>query len=64
MLPCCRCRWLATGLGLVTMVLLGEWFCVRREMQDIPLSELGWELLGGGGAGGGEEGGGRPAILP
>lgn len=21
------------------MVLLGEWFCVRRELQDIPLSE-------------------------
>lgn len=26
-------------MGFVVMVLLGEWFCVRREMQDIPLSE-------------------------
>jgi hypothetical protein len=26
-------------VGFVVMVLLGEWFCVRRELQDIPLSE-------------------------
>lgn len=30
--------WLATAGGMLVMVLLGEWFCVRREMQDIPLS--------------------------
>jgi hypothetical protein len=33
------CRWAATGIGMLTMVLLGEWLCVRREMQDIPISE-------------------------
>lgn len=38
---CCAVRWLATAGGMVVMVLLGEWFCVRREMQDIPLSECG-----------------------
>jgi hypothetical protein len=35
-------------VGFAVMVLLGEWFCVRREMQDIPLSEwpaLALELL-------------------
>jgi hypothetical protein len=30
-------------VGFAVMVLLGEWFCVRREMQDIPLSE--WSAL-------------------
>jgi hypothetical protein len=32
-------RWIANLVGFVVMVLLGEWFCVRREMQDIPMSE-------------------------
>lgn len=34
----CR-RWITNGLSLLTMSLLGEWLCVRRELADIPLSE-------------------------
>lgn len=34
-----RNRWATNTIGLLIMSLLGEWLCVRREMQDIPLSE-------------------------
>eukprot|EP00879_Flechtneria_rotunda_P011595 GHRR01012111.1.p1 GENE.GHRR01012111.1~~GHRR01012111.1.p1 ORF type:complete len:279 (+),score=77.62 GHRR01012111.1:492-1328(+) len=34
--------WIANSVGFVTTVLLGEWFCVRRELQDIPLSLHKW----------------------
>eukprot|EP00878_Enallax_costatus_P026067 GHUV01027944.1.p1 GENE.GHUV01027944.1~~GHUV01027944.1.p1 ORF type:complete len:218 (+),score=52.28 GHUV01027944.1:645-1298(+) len=34
--------WIANSTGFLIMVLLGEWFCVRREMQDIPLSMNKW----------------------
>lgn len=33
------CRWLTMCICLVVMALAGEWLCVRRELQDIPLSE-------------------------
>eukprot|EP01025_Chloroclados_australasicus_P041013 TRINITY_DN4320_c0_g1_i1.p3 TRINITY_DN4320_c0_g1~~TRINITY_DN4320_c0_g1_i1.p3 ORF type:complete len:209 (+),score=16.23 TRINITY_DN4320_c0_g1_i1:177-803(+) len=32
--------WITNLLGLTVMTLLGEWLCVRREMEDIPMSEL------------------------
>ncbi|GIL67881.1 hypothetical protein Vafri_21145 [Volvox africanus] len=32
--------WLVNGMGLIIMSLFGEWLCLRREMQEIPLSEL------------------------
>ncbi|GLC36025.1 hypothetical protein PLESTM_000393900 [Pleodorina starrii] len=31
--------WLVNGIGLIIMSLFGEWLCLRREMQEIPLSE-------------------------
>eukprot|EP00775_Hariotina_reticulata_P000597 gene597-884_t len=34
--------WIANVIGFLTMLLLGEWLCVAREMQDIPISEL-WQ---------------------
>lgn len=40
--PASTAWWIANGVGFVVMVLLGEWFCVRREMQDIPLSIHKW----------------------
>ncbi|KAF8067111.1 sys1 [Scenedesmus sp. PABB004] len=40
--PASAAWWSATGLGFVIMVLLGEWLCVRRELQDIPLSLHTW----------------------
>lgn len=30
-------RWIANCVGFVIMLLLGEWLCVRKEMQDIPV---------------------------
>jgi len=32
--------WATNSLGLLIMSLLGEWLCVRREMQDIPLASV------------------------
>lgn len=32
--------WATNSLGLAAMALLGEWLCVRREMQEIPLASL------------------------
>lgn len=32
-------------MGLLVMALLGEWLCVQREMQDIPLGECGLPCL-------------------
>ncbi len=40
-------RWLVNGVGLIIMSLFGEWLCLRREMQEIPLSEYG-SVLGRG----------------
>mmetsp|Transcript_4185 Transcript_4185/g.4839 ORF Transcript_4185/g.4839 Transcript_4185/m.4839 type:complete len:174 (-) Transcript_4185:639-1160(-) len=33
--------WVLQVIGLVIMAVLGEWLCMRREMQDIPLATLG-----------------------
>ncbi|KAG2446261.1 hypothetical protein HXX76_000851 [Chlamydomonas incerta] len=49
--------WLANILGLIIMSLFGEWLCLRREMQEIPLSERA------GGAGGGGLGAGVGPVL-
>ncbi|CAK0786816.1 hypothetical protein CVIRNUC_010030 [Coccomyxa viridis] len=35
--------WVVNGMAMAIAALLGEWLCVRRELQDIPLG-------GGGGA--------------
>mmetsp|Transcript_5022 Transcript_5022/g.8757 ORF Transcript_5022/g.8757 Transcript_5022/m.8757 type:complete len:250 (-) Transcript_5022:370-1119(-) len=32
--------WLSSSAGLLVMALLGEWLCVRKEMQDIPLNTV------------------------
>ncbi|PNH03043.1 Protein SYS1 [Tetrabaena socialis] len=32
--------WITNLLGLVIMSLFGEWLCLRREMQEIPLNTL------------------------
>ncbi|KAJ9527285.1 hypothetical protein QJQ45_025567 [Haematococcus lacustris] len=32
--------WTVNALGLLITSLLGEWLCVRREMQEIPLGSL------------------------
>ncbi|KAG2446260.1 hypothetical protein HXX76_000851 [Chlamydomonas incerta] len=49
--------WLANILGLIIMSLFGEWLCLRREMQEIPLNTLRGRgassgSLGAAGAGG------------
>lgn len=45
-----RLEWWATNIaGLVISSLLGEWLCLRREMQEIPINAL--RGRGGGGAG-------------
>lgn len=54
--------WAVNVVCLVIMSLFGEWLCLRREMQEIPLSErLGalasWPALRAGAAGGGGGGG-------
>ena len=35
-----KCRWVVNGMAMAIAALLGEWLCVRREMQEIPLGEL------------------------
>ena len=35
-----NCRWVVNGMAMAIAALLGEWLCVRREMQDIPLGAL------------------------
>ncbi|PNW77143.1 hypothetical protein CHLRE_10g423950v5 [Chlamydomonas reinhardtii] len=59
--------WVANILGLIIMSLFGEWLCLRREMQEIPLNTLRGRgassgnlgASGSGGAGGaGPSGGG------
>ena len=40
-LACCNCRWGINGCGLVITAVLGEWLCVQRELQDIPLGSGG-----------------------
>ncbi|KMZ71615.1 Protein SYS1 [Zostera marina] len=32
--------WVVTGTGLALMALFGEWLCIRRDMQDIPITRL------------------------
>lgn len=32
--------WVVNGTGLAMTAVLGEWLCMQREMQDIPLSSL------------------------
>lgn len=34
------CRWIVTGVNTAATALLGEWLCMQKEMQDIPLSSL------------------------
>ena len=33
------CRWLVNVGAMAITAVLGEWLCLRRELQDIPLSE-------------------------
>ena len=33
---CCH-RWAVNLMSLIMMALLGEYLCMRRELQDIPL---------------------------
>ncbi|KXZ56181.1 hypothetical protein GPECTOR_1g156 [Gonium pectorale] len=56
--------WLANILGLVIMSLFGEWLCLRREMQEIPLNTLrgrGASAASGGAGGAGSSGTGGGA---
>ena len=32
-------RWVVNGMAMAIAALLGEWLCVRRELQEIPLGE-------------------------
>ncbi|XP_042429307.1 protein SYS1 homolog [Zingiber officinale] len=32
--------WVVNIIGLALMSLLGEWLCIRREMQEIPITRL------------------------
>lgn len=34
-----QCRWLVNVGAMAITAVLGEWLCLRRELQDIPLSE-------------------------
>uniref|UniRef100_A0A7S0V3X6 Protein SYS1 homolog n=1 Tax=Polytomella parva TaxID=51329 RepID=A0A7S0V3X6_9CHLO len=49
--------WMTNIVGMTLMVLLGEWLCVRREMQDIPIAQRERRSTtpprGGAGGGGG-----------
>ena len=31
--------WVVNGMAMAIAALLGEWLCVRRELQDIPLGK-------------------------
>ncbi len=33
-------RWSTNALALLILAVFGEWLCVRREMQEIPLNQL------------------------
>ena len=33
------CRWGENLVAFVITAVLGEWLCLRREMQDIPIGE-------------------------
>ena len=33
------CRWVVNGTAMAIAALLGEWLCVRRELQDIPMGK-------------------------
>ena len=35
----CGCRWLVNVGAMAITAVLGEWLCLRRELQDIPISE-------------------------
>lgn len=37
--------WVANAAALVIVSLLGEWLCLRREMQDIPTGEDGFMAM-------------------
>ncbi|CAA6672716.1 unnamed protein product [Spirodela intermedia] len=32
--------WVVNGACLVVMALVGEWLCIRRELQEIPITRL------------------------
>lgn len=34
------CRWVVNGTGLAVAAVAGEWLCMQKEMQDIPLATL------------------------
>ena len=34
------CRWGVNVVAFVITAVLGEWLCLRREMQDIPIGEI------------------------
>jgi hypothetical protein len=34
------CRWLVNGTGLAVTAVLGEYLCMQKEMQDIPISSI------------------------
>ena len=36
-----RCRWAVNLLALGITAVLGEWLCLQREMQDIPVTTTG-----------------------
>lgn len=55
--------WLVNGVSMSLMALVGEWLCVRREMQEIPLSSLRarGQATGDGARGGASAGGAAAA---
>ncbi|EFJ44897.1 hypothetical protein VOLCADRAFT_121272, partial [Volvox carteri f. nagariensis] len=54
--------WLVNGLGLIIMSLLGEWLCLRREMQEIPLNTLRGRGANGGAAAASGSGGAGTSV--
>ena len=57
------------GTNLAATALLGEWLCMQKEMQEIPLTSLRRSAAavaagggGGGGSGGGSNGGLSRAV--
>lgn len=37
---CAAARWALHGTNVAVTALLGEWLCMQKEMQDIPLANL------------------------
>lgn len=36
----CNCRWVLHGTDVAITALLGEWLCMQKELQEIPMTSL------------------------